>query len=132
MNASDHTCKTYLRLCVGDEAADIAAEDFLRENGIAYERFSPREGLPEFEIGKNTAYRVDVNDMLRATLSAVFGHEAELAALQRAYAVEAFLVVVPTVAVGSPDPTPILGPAPDIVDFLHDARVEFDLDYSFG
>lgn len=83
----------------------------------------------QIEIGFNTNYEVDVNDMLRETLKDLFGKEKILVELAEKYDLEYFLERVPTIVIDSDDPYPILSLDMDIVDFLHYTNTKDDLDF---
>lgn len=82
----------------------------------------------QVEIGFNTNYEVDVNDMLRETLKDLFGKEKILVELAEKYDLEYFLERVPTIVIDSNEPYPILSLDMDIVDFLHYTNTKDDLD----
>ena len=129
-----HACRTYF-LVVGE----FDPKAFCRELGITPTR-TVRRGEPQgargipaahdrVEIGYNDRYRVNVNEMIRKTLSELAGKTDLLAELRRRYDLTYFLEIVPEIASGSDEPTPILSLDEDIVEFLARTGARHDLDY---
>ena len=129
-----HTCRTYF-LVVGE----FDPKAFCRELGITPTRTVRRgepkgeRGIParqdEVEIGFNDRYRVNVNEMIRKTLFELADKTALLDDLRRRYDLTYYLEIVPEIASGSDEPTPILSLDEDIVEFLARTGARHDLDY---
>lgn len=82
-----------------------------------------------FMIGINTDYDVDVNNMIRVTLKDLIGKEELVKSIAENFDVEFYLHVVPYIVRDSDEPTQILSLDDDIIAFLHESGVSFDLDY---
>lgn len=140
-----HSCMTYLAVSFDVDARKSA--ELLRGGktpepellGITAKPDVERElaalGCPavwarrRFVIGQNTEYNTDVNEMLRVTLSDLFGKERELLRLSREYGVRIALEIVPRIAADSDSPNPILSLDGDIIEFLYKSGATLDLDY---
>lgn len=142
---SEHSCMTYL--AVGFDFDTEKNARFIRAKrtpepeqiGItdkpAVERALAALGCAAvwdrhgFVIGRNCAYDVDVNNMLRVTLADAFGKERELARLASEYGVKISLVIVPQIAADSTEPNQLLSLDGDIIEFLYKSGAALDLDY---
>lgn len=91
----------------------------LRRDGSQYD-------FALWEIGKCTAYDVEVENQMRQTIAPLLDKIPLLAKIRAAYDVTFCLSVVPTVY--TDDVTPCLAPSLDVIDFLHATRTEMDID----
>lgn len=82
-----------------------------------------------FEVGSNEEYDVDVNNMIRKTLSAFTGKEDFLKEIQKEFGITVSLEIIPRIAYSSDKPRQILSLDDDIIAFLYKAGVSMDLDY---
>ena len=140
-----HSCKTYLAVRFEFDAQKNAEfvrakkfpapEDIGITNKTEVERKLTSLGVEYawkrhgFIVGLNSEYEVDINAMLRKTLSGLLGKEAELKRICRDYGVSLALVAVPQIAAESDEPKPYLSLADDIIAFLYKSGATTDLDY---
>lgn len=120
-----HSCRTYLRLCVGGDHDNKSTEQMLDAFTKDWRRL--RDG--EYEIANNEIYDVDINNMIRKTVRAFIGREKEVKQLLKRLGAQLYLEVVPHIYADSERPKPILSLNADNVAFLYKSGILFDLDY---
>lgn len=115
-------CKTYLRI--------VADKRYLDDIEGVIAQFTPyKKNNNSISIGENEDFDVDVNVMIRKTLTGFFGREQLLLGLRRDFSAEIYLVVVPQIVADSDEPRQILSLDSDVIEFLYKAGVKYDLDY---
>ena len=146
-----HACTTCFKVLLDSEECHRLYSERLAEPDLAEEEFSRlldecfdtdlaegalgeiTEGFQRrwkwFEYGKNSEYNVDVNVMLRQTLSGLFGKEEQLKAVRDRFCIDPVLQVFTVIAKGSEEPNQYLSLERDIIEFLHKAGVRLQLDY---
>ena len=79
------------------------------------------------ESGKNQEYNVNINNMIRRTISDYLGHEEEIKKFLKDNKLEGFLEIVPEIH--QSDIKPVLSLEDDIIEFLYKSGIRMDLDY---
>ncbi len=82
-----------------------------------------------FYCGENNSYEVDINEMLRKTLSGLLGKEEQLIALQDKYLVILKLELFTVIIKDSPLPKQRLSLDKDIIEFLHKTNTQLKFGY---
>ncbi len=118
-----NSCRTYFYV-ICDEQRRAAVKEYL--TGIACDIGESEHG---FYIGFNDVYDVDVNVMIRVSLTSLFGKEEKLKTLQKLFGATATLEVVPYISKDGNYPRQILSLDNDIIEFLYKSGAGFDLDY---
>ena len=80
-------------------------------------------------IGLCEEYNLDTNNMLRKTLSNLFGKEDRLRKLKEHFNFTYYLARVVEFDSSCDEPTPILGLEQDIIEFLYKSETLDDIDY---
>ena len=129
-----HTCRTYFRISGDFEPRELAAlfglrAHDMRKKGERYGRAGRIAEESELTLGYNERYEVNINDMLRKTLTGIIDKADILRRMREEAGLSYALVAVPEIAHESSEPTPILSPEADIIEFLHTSGALYDLDY---
>lgn len=143
---NDHSCKTYVsvglkfdsdknvellrrgaRHCEPEDIGIYNRDDVGRALEVLTSDLTWRRHW--FEIGVNGDYDVDVNNMIRITLKDLIGKEETIKSIADNFDVDFCLHVVPYIVRDSDEPSQILSLDDDIIAFLHESGVSFDLDY---
>ena len=119
-----NSCRTYFRIC-----GNVNSGEILNELELTDVRVTEKDGTTKIAVGYNDSYAVDINDMLRVTLSELFGKEERLSELKSELGLDYYLVIVPELVAKSDEPHPILSLDSDIIEFLYLSKAEHDLDY---
>jgi hypothetical protein len=119
-----NSCRTYFRISGNADPCEI-----LRELELTPSKVTVKDGSTEIDVGYNDTYSTDINDMLRVTLSELFGKEEQLLELKSTLGLDYYLVTVPELAKDSDEPHPILSLDSDIIEFLYRSKTVHDLDY---
>lgn len=123
-----HEMKTYLHVvCPGDRAVRCARALSAFTDDFSYIKCV--NGAISFSVCVNKHYDVDANVMLRKTLAPFFGREVELKEALFEAGGKACLEIVAHLDHKSDAPTPILGPAADIIAFCYRTGIIPDIDY---
>lgn len=117
-------CRTYFRISGNADSGEI-----LRELNLTPSKVTDKDGSTEIDVGYNDSYSTDINDMLRVTLSELFGKEEQLLELKSTLGLDYYLVTVPELAKDSDEPHPILSLDSDIIEFLYRSKAVHDIDY---
>ena len=126
----ENSCHTYFFINGDFEIEEIEAllrikpskfwrKDDLRKDGKPY-------GFSHFEIGYVDEYDPYVFNMMKKTIEPLKDTINVLLEIQNRYHVEMYLEVVPEIYHGNP--TPCLAPDKEVIEFLHEANVEIDID----
>ena len=118
----NHACRTYFAVY-----GVSRAEDFLRELGIPDGKASAKGG--KIYIGYNEKYNTDINEMIRETLSEIFGKAEILKNLKAKFSAEYYLALIPEIISASGEPKQILSLSEDVIEFLYLSKTKIDLDY---
>lgn len=121
-----HSMETYLAFDFREDSDVIWEDELLQE--ITYEI---RRLGHSYLLGYCDEYDVDVNVMIRKTLSVLEGKEEALARIMNA-GCDVCLGIVPHISAHSEDPAPLLTPEQDIIEFLAKHKIRIDLDYDIG
>lgn len=116
-----HSMETYL-------AIDFDEGDIWEEELVWAITFEEHRLGRSFMLGYCGDYDVDVNGMIRKTLSVLEGKEEALAHIRDAGG-HLCLEIVPHIVAGSEEPAPILSPEPDIIEYLAKHEIRLDIDY---
>lgn len=119
-----NSCRTYFQICGNADSGEI-----LNELELTDVRVTEKDGTTKIDVGYNDTYSTDINDMLRVTLSELFGKEERLRELKSTLSLDYYLVTVPELAKDSDEPHPILSLDSDIIEFLYRSKTVHDLDY---
>lgn len=121
-----HKCRTYFNI-TSENKIDVSL--ICNELAIEENEISLCKHLNSINIGCNTEYHVDINQMLRKTLFNLFGKEAILKKLKSEFNFTYYLERVVELDSCSDEPTPILSLDKDIIEFLYKTETTDDLDY---
>jgi hypothetical protein len=129
-----HTCRTYFRISGDFEPRELAAllglrPHDMRRRGERYGRARRVAEESELTLGYNEHYEVNVNDMLRKTLTGIMDKADILRRMREEAGLSYALVIVPEIVRDTDEPTPILSLEADILAFLHISGATHDLDY---
>ena len=116
-----HACRTYFYV-----SGNITAEDFKKRLSLLTTSAETLSGA--LRIGDNRVYQVDVNLMLKETLSELFGKERELKELREKLLLDYSLVISPSLESESESPLPILSLDDKIIEFLYLTGTHHELD----
>ncbi len=118
----EHTAKTYAYLCGG---VLLAEEEEIEELFGETPRFR-RHG---YKFGVNEEYDVDLNVMVKKTIKNFIGKEERIKKFLEENMCELYIEVVLYLTKSSQEPTPILPPDEEVVEFLHKSGAKLDIDY---
>lgn len=122
-----HTCLTYFYVDT-TKSTNFDLQNFVSTLGITTQNYQLRDNGC-IRIGTNDNYNVDINSMLRTTLSCIWNKAEELVVLAKQYNLTYYLIRVPHVYANSDAPKPLLSLDADIVAFLHQTGTHDDVDY---
>ena len=129
-----HECRTYFRIIGNFDTKEVLSllnveADKIYNKGEISEKSKIVREYDEITIGFNNEYNVNINEMLRKTLSSLMSKIDILTKIKKEYELDYYLVIVPEIYSGSDEPSPILSLEKDIVEFLYLTGTEEDLDY---
>lgn len=118
---------TYFAVYFGD---NFNLQDFCDLLNLQIENVAYYKSDMRLEIGRNSQFKINLNEMVRKTLSLLLGKEDALYMLRKKYNLKYYLARVAWV--NANEVNPILSLEPDIVEFLYLTGTEDDLDYYVG
>ena len=121
-----HECRTYFNI-MSELPIDI--DLISKELSISKNEITTTKHPNSIEIGNYREYDVDVNKMVRKTLTNLLGKEDILIELKEKYNFTYYLERVIEIDSKSEEPKPIMSLDNDIVEFLFKSKTIDDLDY---
>lgn len=121
-----HICRTYFNI-TSEEVIDVNL--ISNELNIDKNDIEVNKNLNSINIGTCIEYDININNMLRNTLSTLFNKVEVLIKLKEKYNFTFYLERVVEIDINSNEPTPILGLDSDIIAFLHQTNTIDDIDY---
>ena len=122
-----HTCLTYFYVDTS-KANNFDTNAFCNALSIDTNCVQLRDN-GGMRIGANENYNVDINVMVRATLTNLWDKRQQLVELKNKYNLTYYLVRVPQIESNCDQPKPLLSLDADVVAFLQETTTLDDLDY---